>query len=252
MKTPVVPEESERCATAIGSFGRLTPGLSALIAGSFQLLISPDEDAADRLAVELQAGRCAVHVVGDHHGAERHRDVQDRALRCCCSVGVIGTSRGAEVDRLRLDLRDAAAGADPLVDDLDARLAGVGRRPERDVRRRERRACAAERGGPARQRLDRIGVMRSQGADRRLALRAVSSRGCRARRVGAARLRHADPVELSTTAATAPTLPKTPASFSSILHVHKLRFHGRHIGAAPLYRGMLKKSPLGGGCQSVT
>src|ERR1700752_5082868 len=38
-KFAVVPEESERTARLIGVLGRLTPGLSALIAGSFQLLI---------------------------------------------------------------------------------------------------------------------------------------------------------------------------------------------------------------------
>src|SRR5215472_9642687 len=35
----VVPEESERTASVIGVLGRFTPGLSALIAGSFQVLI---------------------------------------------------------------------------------------------------------------------------------------------------------------------------------------------------------------------
>jgi len=37
----VVPDESERTAMVIGVLGRLTPGLSALIAGSFQVLIWP-------------------------------------------------------------------------------------------------------------------------------------------------------------------------------------------------------------------
>ena len=37
----MVPEESERTAMVIGVDGRLTPGLSALIAGSFQVLILP-------------------------------------------------------------------------------------------------------------------------------------------------------------------------------------------------------------------
>src|SRR5215469_16727837 len=40
-KFAVVPEESERTARAIGVLGRLTPGLSALIAGSFQVLMWP-------------------------------------------------------------------------------------------------------------------------------------------------------------------------------------------------------------------
>src|SRR5205807_10469734 len=37
----VVPEESERCTTVIEVLGRLAPGLSALIAGSFQALTLP-------------------------------------------------------------------------------------------------------------------------------------------------------------------------------------------------------------------
>src|ERR1700726_3014236 len=39
VKFCVVPEESERTAMVIGVLGRLTPGLSALIAGSFQVVI---------------------------------------------------------------------------------------------------------------------------------------------------------------------------------------------------------------------
>src|SRR5690349_17943119 len=41
VKFCVVPEESERTARVIGVLGRLTPGLSALMAGSFQVLILP-------------------------------------------------------------------------------------------------------------------------------------------------------------------------------------------------------------------
>src|ERR1039458_962377 len=37
----VVPEESDRTAMVIGVLGRLTPGLSALIAGSLHVLIVP-------------------------------------------------------------------------------------------------------------------------------------------------------------------------------------------------------------------
>src|ERR1700676_2284367 len=37
----VVPEESDRTARVIGVLGRLTPELSALIAGSFHVLILP-------------------------------------------------------------------------------------------------------------------------------------------------------------------------------------------------------------------
>jgi hypothetical protein len=40
-KFAVVPEESERTARVIVVLGRLAPGLSALIAGSFQVLMVP-------------------------------------------------------------------------------------------------------------------------------------------------------------------------------------------------------------------
>src|ERR1700730_14253080 len=39
----VVPDESERTARAIGVLGRVTPGLSALSAGSFHVLILPSK-----------------------------------------------------------------------------------------------------------------------------------------------------------------------------------------------------------------
>src|SRR5579863_10623391 len=42
-KFAVVPEESDRTARVIGVLGRLTPELSALIAGSFQVLIWPEK-----------------------------------------------------------------------------------------------------------------------------------------------------------------------------------------------------------------
>ncbi len=40
-KLKVVPEPSERCTTVILPSGSLTPGFSAAIAGSFQVLILP-------------------------------------------------------------------------------------------------------------------------------------------------------------------------------------------------------------------
>src|SRR5712672_526511 len=53
VKFAVVPEESDRTARVIGVLGRLTPELSALIAGSFQVLILPEKMppmvAGDRL-----------------------------------------------------------------------------------------------------------------------------------------------------------------------------------------------------------
>src|SRR5579871_152323 len=41
VKPFVVPEESERCTTVMAVLGRLRPGFSALMAGSFQVLIWP-------------------------------------------------------------------------------------------------------------------------------------------------------------------------------------------------------------------
>ena len=41
VNTPVVPEESERCTTAIVWSGRFVFGLSDLIAGSFHFVIWP-------------------------------------------------------------------------------------------------------------------------------------------------------------------------------------------------------------------
>ena len=41
MKLAVVPDSSERCTGVIFVLGRFTPGLSALMAGSSQVVISP-------------------------------------------------------------------------------------------------------------------------------------------------------------------------------------------------------------------
>ena len=46
MKPFVVPDESERCTTVIAVLGRLMPGFSVLIAGSFQVLILPRKMSA--------------------------------------------------------------------------------------------------------------------------------------------------------------------------------------------------------------
>jgi hypothetical protein len=50
----VVPEESERTATVIGMAGRLSPGLSVLIAGSSQALIWPWKISARVVASSLR------------------------------------------------------------------------------------------------------------------------------------------------------------------------------------------------------
>ncbi len=54
-KFAVVPEESERTAMVIGVLGRVAPELSALIAGSFQVVILPEKMPARVGRVELQA-----------------------------------------------------------------------------------------------------------------------------------------------------------------------------------------------------
>src|SRR6201995_4731999 len=41
VKPAVVPEESERCTTVMAVLGSFNPGLSLVIAGSFQVLILP-------------------------------------------------------------------------------------------------------------------------------------------------------------------------------------------------------------------
>src|SRR5215831_11284199 len=53
-KFAVVPEESERTAMVIGVLGRLTPELSALSAGSFQVLILPSKMPAMSVAVSFR------------------------------------------------------------------------------------------------------------------------------------------------------------------------------------------------------
>src|SRR3984885_8512835 len=53
-KFAVVPEESERTARVIAELGRLTPELSAAIAGSFQVLICPSKIFARVVASSLR------------------------------------------------------------------------------------------------------------------------------------------------------------------------------------------------------
>ena len=110
------------------------------------------EDLADRLGVEVQAAADALDVVGHRDRAEHERDVQDRPALGAGELRV-GHRHVAvtEVDGLRVDLRDAAAGADGLVGDVDA-LLGVRGRPHRVDRRGQRRAGSAQlsRTAPAR------------------------------------------------------------------------------------------------------
>ena len=51
MKLLVVPEPSERCTGVMAVLGRLTPGLSAAMAGSFQVLMAPSKIPAMVAAV---------------------------------------------------------------------------------------------------------------------------------------------------------------------------------------------------------
>ena len=55
MKFDVVPEPSLRWATTIGVLGRVAPGLSAAMAGSFQVVISPWKILASVFGLELAA-----------------------------------------------------------------------------------------------------------------------------------------------------------------------------------------------------
>ena len=64
----------------------------------------------------------------DRHGADGHRDVQDRAAGSLCRGDLrIGHDAvtGAKVDRIGGNLVDTGAGADGLIVDLDAGKFGV-------------------------------------------------------------------------------------------------------------------------------
>ena len=67
VKFCVVPEESERTARVIGVLGRLTPGLTALIAGSFQEVILAWKMSEISVGVSLRLltpGRLYAIVIG--------------------------------------------------------------------------------------------------------------------------------------------------------------------------------------------
>ena len=142
MKLKVVPEPSERWTTAMVVAGRLTPGLSSAIAGSFQFLTLPAIDVGEQRTGELELARLEAGDVHDRDDAADH----DRELREACSSAsssdverLVGR---AEVDRAGLDLRDAAAGADRLIVDRRCRPASDSPPPrprERDRRRSSRR-----------------------------------------------------------------------------------------------------------------
>ena len=131
-------------------------GLSFLIAGSFHFVMSPVKILPIVSPSKFRPPD-ALDVVGDGDRAEHERDVQDRPALGGGQLGVEHRRVAcAEVDRLRVDLRDAAARPDRLVGDVRA-LLGVGRGPHRHDGRDEGRARAAERRRRTRDRLDGVG-----------------------------------------------------------------------------------------------
>ena len=145
MNPSVVPEESERCTTVMAVLGRLIPGFSALIAGSFQVLILPAEDVGQRRPVELEAALDARQVVGHGDRAEGDRELEDRALHPRLVRGLQRRVGAGEVDGGRLEVGDAGAGADAVVVDRQALALEVGA-PLLVDRLGQRRAGAVERG----------------------------------------------------------------------------------------------------------
>ncbi len=55
MKLPVVPDLSERCTAVMARSGKVAPGLSAAIAGSFQFAMSPWKILARTSGVRLSS-----------------------------------------------------------------------------------------------------------------------------------------------------------------------------------------------------
>ena len=117
----VVPLPSERCTTTIGWSGSLTPGFAAVMRGSFHFVILPRKMSASTSGVKLQlrvarAGcrsrTTAPSTVG------MWSSCAGRLLELLVGHGPVG---GAEVDGPLGDLPDAAARADRLVVEPDAR-----------------------------------------------------------------------------------------------------------------------------------
>ena len=117
VKLAVVPEESDRTARVIGVLGRLTPALSALMAGSFQVLILPEKMPAMVAGVELQVAH-AGQVVRHRDRADDDGEVQDRLAREARRLlGRDRRVRAGEVDRARGQVGAALAGAAAAVVD---------------------------------------------------------------------------------------------------------------------------------------
>ena len=125
MKLKVVPDPSERCTTAIAWFGSLALGLSFLIAGSSQVLISPRKILASvgpsmmsspgLMPSRLTTGTMPPITVGNWA-----RPILSSSAPLQRRVG------GAEGHGLGLDLLDAAAGTDRLIVQAVAGLLLVG------------------------------------------------------------------------------------------------------------------------------
>ena len=118
----VVPEESDRTARVIAVLGRLTPELSALIAGSFQVLILPEKMPAMVAGDQLQVAH-ARQVVRHRDRPDDDGEVQDRLTReARLLLGGDGRVRAREVDRPRGQVGAALAGTAAAVVDGHVRL----------------------------------------------------------------------------------------------------------------------------------
>src|SRR4029450_6263092 len=119
VKLLVVPEPSERCATVIDVSGRLTPGLSLAIAGSFHFMI-----LAWKMLASVSGLSCNLstpdRLVGDGDRPAHRRHVHERAGRH--AVGVLDRAVGTgEVGQSLAELLLAGAGADRVVGHRDVR-----------------------------------------------------------------------------------------------------------------------------------
>ena len=103
----VVPEPSERCTTVMPVAGSLTPGLSAAICGSFQVLIEPAKMLATTGPESFRARTQTAHVVGHSDRTGDGRDLHDLAGHGAqIRVGKRRVRTG-EIDRVGLELFDA-------------------------------------------------------------------------------------------------------------------------------------------------
>ena len=151
----VVPEESERTAMVIAVLGRVTPGLSAAIAGSFHFVILAVEDARDDRRRQLQRLAEAGQVVRNRDRGDQDREVEHRlALEVRRLLGGDRRVRARVVDDPRGQVRASLARAAAAVVDGHA---GLDRLEGRDGRllvdELERRSAPVERAAEGRARL---------------------------------------------------------------------------------------------------